>query len=124
MGFERGFFFDGDLNAAVDEVFRRSKSGGVFYLRECKVSFPTNKLGLILQNFLTVNTSPVPLQSYQNSTWPRGFGVLPSVIFYIAQNPCKIARKFGGAELLERSLNVAFNLIPALDMTGRWSRNQ
>merc|ERR1712151_56981 len=123
---EPGFFFDGDLNAAVDEVFFRSKFGGAFYQRQCKVSLPTNKLGSVLQKFLTDAGSPRPVKGYQNFTWPRGFAVLPSVVFYIVQNPCKIAKRYGGEEsffVSELILDV-FSLIPALDMTGRWSRNQ
>merc|ERR1712151_1175909 len=106
--------------------FFRSKFGGAFYQRQCKVSLPTNKLGSVLQQFLTNEGSPKPVKGYQNFTWPRGFAVLPSVIFYIAQNPCKIAKRYGGEESFFGgflTLDV-FNLIPALDMTGRWSRNQ
>merc|ERR1712014_164822 len=42
----------------------------------------------------------------------------------IAQNPCKIARKCGGLPLDAFSLMTVMQLIPTLDMTGRWSRNQ
>jgi len=127
---EQGFFFDGDLNAAVDEVFLRSKSGGKFYQLLCQKALPTSAMTGILQRYLTVSSSPAPVQKlgYQNFTWPEGFAVLPSVIFYIVQNPCKIARQEGGEK---SGLQIGspggldlINLIPALDMTGRWSRNQ
>jgi len=84
----------------------------------------------ILQRYLTVSDAPAPVKKlgYQNFTWPEGFAVLPSVIFYIVQNPCKIARQEGGEK---SALQIGspggldlINLIPALDMTGRWSRNQ
>jgi len=89
------------------------------------VSFPTNALGVVLQRFLTDSSSPKPVKGYQNFTWPRGFAVLPSVIFYIAQNPCKIANRYGKEQSAWKVMPLdVLNLIPALDMTGRWSRNQ
>merc|ERR1712048_614277 len=123
---EKGFHFDGDLNAAVDEVFWRSRSGGVFYQRQCGVSLPTNRLTSILQTYLTELPAsfPASVQGYQNFTWPKGFAVLPSIVFYIAQNPCKIARKCGGLPFDGFSDLTVKLLIPTLDMTGRWSRNQ
>merc|ERR1712048_870660 len=123
---EKGFHFDGDLNAAVDEVFWRSRSGGVFYQRQCGVSLPTNRLTSILQTYLTELPAsfPASVQGYQNFTWPKGFAVLPSIVFYIAQNPCKIARKCGGLPFDGFSDLTVLQLIPTLDMTGRWSRNQ
>ncbi|CAE8696067.1 unnamed protein product, partial [Polarella glacialis] len=123
---EEGYFFEGDINDAIDEAFLRSRSGGQWYVERCGVPLTTTALTFIMQGFLTTLSSPV--EGVQEKTWPWGFAALPTAIFAVLQYPCAWAKKL--TELLSHSawaddsaLSV-FGLIPNLDMTGKWALNE
>mmetsp|Transcript_88996 Transcript_88996/g.157587 ORF Transcript_88996/g.157587 Transcript_88996/m.157587 type:complete len:649 (+) Transcript_88996:59-2005(+) len=119
---EDGFYFDGDINDAVDELFARSSGGGEWYTGTCGARLPLKNLLAEMQRYLT-DTAVSPVRGYQEKTWPWGFAALPSLIFYAVQNPCSVTALTGNRTSAWFDLSV-FSLVPALDMTGRWSRNQ
>ncbi|CAE7277760.1 caeA [Symbiodinium sp. CCMP2592] len=138
---EEDYYFDGDIDAAVEELFRRSSHGAIWYPRKCGgnytslaflsdflreflVSMDPQQAPLVIIEWLRkVNHELVPW--FQDATWPIGFQMLPAVVFAMVQNPCTTA-----AYAMSRQAMSAFNglaiiyLIPALDMTGRWQVNQ
>ncbi|CAE7226501.1 caeA [Symbiodinium sp. CCMP2592] len=137
---EPGFYFDGDIDAAVEALFRRSSHGGIWYPKKCHGNYVSmNFLSSLLRDFLVSENSDrvnklvdwfqdsrnkrVP--PFQDATWPIGFQMLPATIYIMVQNPCataKSAMKSTDDSPFEQ-LSI-FSLIPALDMTGRWQVNQ
>lgn len=129
---EKGHEFNGTLNEAVQELFKRSENNGIWYEKTCgekkgPVSFggrvPMAVIGSMLTGFASdLGASPMVESGFQDKTWPWGFSELPTQVFYWLQNPCKLASQalptFG-----ENYFSVG-DLIPALDMSGRWSRDQ
>ncbi|CAE8742241.1 unnamed protein product [Polarella glacialis] len=121
---EEGYFFEGDINEAIDEAFLRSRSGGQWYVERCGVPLTTHALSKIMQSFLT-DKIPDPVRGVQEETWPWGFAALPTAIFAVLQYPCAFANKM--KPLLSQpawKLLSVFELIPALDMTGKWALNE
>ena len=118
-----GRYFEGDINEAVNELFKRSADGGSWYGLNCPgKGLTTYQLTSFLAMFLT-NLPPATWRPiYQDETWPVGFLMLPATVYLMLQNPCKFARDdppdsgFGDLAI--------FFLIPALDMTGKWQLNQ
>ena len=57
---EPGFYFDGDIDAAVEELFRRSSHGGTWYPKKCGGNYVSMEfLSHYLRFFLVSTDSPV-----------------------------------------------------------------
>jgi hypothetical protein len=119
-------FFEGGIDEAVNELVSRSMDGGSWYTEHCGKSVtPLTMHGVtqIFQKLLTTVAFQGPLpKTYQNSTWPWGFAGLPTMVYNILNDPCGTARHFG-SKSNDASISV-FDLIPALDMTGRFDKTQ
>ena len=138
---EPGFYFDGDLDAAVEELFRSSSHGGTWYPKRCggnyvSMTFLSDFLRTFLVSmdsllihqlilwFQKTKNKLVPL--YQDATWPIGFQMLPAAVYILVQNPCSTAARAMASPPPSQfgTQLIIFSLIPALDMTGRWQVNQ
>jgi hypothetical protein len=118
-------YFDGDINAAIDEIFSRSRNSGRWYIDHgCSQAVPMNKMTTFLQGFLTAGTQDFHIKGYQNATWPWTFAGLPTAVFWVVQSPCAFAEKGGGPMESAFGYFQVYDLIPALDSTGRWARNR
>eukprot|EP00435_Cladocopium_sp_Y103_P010044 s90_g2.t1 len=125
---EEGFYFRGNINEAVDELFRRSAYGGKWYEDHCNVAgISTRQLATELQLYLTAGDQGWKAK-YDQDAWPNNFLALPAQVFRLLQLPCLWARELAGKRgSAFQNSNYGpwvFNLIPALDMTGKWSKNQ
>ncbi|CAK0804675.1 unnamed protein product [Prorocentrum cordatum] len=126
------YVFTGGINEAIDELFARSSSGGSWYLEKCGRPLPMQLMtslftldlaGLGMYDFPILKEIYGEQGAYQDLTWPTFFSILPSMVFLFLQNPCAAVSFFGKEGSGWDQVSV-FSLIPALDMTGRWSRAQ
>lgn len=119
--FEEGFYFDGDINDAVDEMFLRSSKDSEFYVKQCGVSLPMHAL----TEYLALRTTSKVFKQgqFQDKNWPVAMLEIPAAIFLIVQNPCAFAGDGPWISYIHHYIDT-FNLIPALDMAGRWSARQ
>ena len=124
-----GRYFKGNINEAVNELFRRSAEGASWYAQKCGgdvlttkgLSELVTKLTTSMDQMITFLRRQKP-PHYQNGTWPTGFQMLPGIVFLILQNPCHFARPSRQYSAFDE-LSI-FNLITALDSTGKWQVNQ
>jgi len=124
------YVFTGGINEAIDELFARSSSGGSWYLEKCGKPLPMQLMtNLFTQDLTGMEDIPLFKEIYgeqgavQDLTWPTFFSILPSMVFLFLQNPCAAVSFFGREGSGWKDVSV-YGLIPALDMTGRWSRAQ
>lgn len=125
------FYFERDVNAAIDEMFLRSMDGGAWYMENggCNHTFPLSSLELILQEFLTtIGHADFAIGGIQEETYPLSFAGLRVMVFFILQNPCFMADYgFTHTSSPEARNGEAlgtvsvFHLIPSLDQSGRFS---
>jgi pimeloyl-ACP methyl ester carboxylesterase len=124
-----GYYFNGTFDEAVQALFSRSDHGGKWYETRCgkgSNAVPMRVLSNVLEpyvNNLGGHIFPYSdrADDFQNETWPWGFAKLPSAVFYLVQNPCSSLAQLD----VDSSDDVSvFGLISALDMAGRWSRDQ
>ena len=120
-----GQYFTGSANQAVDELFRRSANGGQWYKDHCDGKWiSTLELSQQLQTYLTeIKEGQAWIKGYDQGAWPMGFLVLPALVFKLVMYPCVFAGDPGSVSAFAQELSI-FNLIPALDMAGKWGKNQ
>jgi pimeloyl-ACP methyl ester carboxylesterase len=121
-------YYEGGIDDAVNELFSRSMDGGRWYKENCDTGIiPVTLKGLtqFMQNYLTTSG---PVGAYQDSTWPYGFAALPALVYNFLDNPCSASNDLGTLLNLQITQGVnsiaVFQLIPALDMTGRFDKTQ
>jgi len=127
------YVFTGDANDAINEMFARSSEGGAWYRQHCGENsvFSQKQLSNQLTYGLAGHIKPQGeamswAAGFQNETWPTFYNVLPAMVFWMLQHPCTTAKLLGGVPAKQSGWSdiSVFALMPALDMTGRWSKEQ
>lgn len=122
---EPGYYFKGDINEAINELFWRSAvDKGQWYKDHCNLAGPSvQQVAVELQTMLT-SAEEGALKGYDQGTWPKGFLALPALVFQLLQMPCSLAKVSESSKSAFPEVLKVFDLIPALDMTGKWGKNQ
>jgi len=117
-------YFDGDLNDAVKELFNRSRNNGAWYQENgCNSTMGSRSLSEQLERFLEPSSTGLLPTGTQNNTWPWGFGALPTHVFWMVQNPCRIAMYAALSPTISDPLSM-FYVSESMDVTGKWSLQQ
>jgi len=117
-------YFDGDLNDAVKELFNRSRNNGAWYQENgCNSTMGSRSLSEQLERFLEPSSTGLLPTGTQNNTWPWGFGALPTHVFWMVQNPCRIAMYAALSSTMSDPLSM-FYVSESMDVTGKWSLQQ